>query len=69
MSNITQEDIDKLVSRLIPLGKEIRSKADSGDELCKNIIRWYTVLYACPEAGALVAVESYLAQYIEKEAI
>lgn len=64
---VTQEQADRLVNKIKPIGLEIGKLADEGDKLCKNIMQWYSMWHRCPgDPGSYVVCEKYVDEYLAR---
>lgn len=66
MAAMSLDEIDNLVARLMPYGKEIGASACSGNKNTKDIITYYTLVVRCPEHMAMIACEAALDVWLKE---
>ena len=63
---VTQEQVDALVAKLQPVGKQIADDADKGDRTAKEIMTYYSWFYKTKDHVSFAFLEAALDEWLEK---
>lgn len=68
MGAMNQSEIDGLVAKIKPHGILIGVQAGRGNKTAAAVIKYYDMVYRCPEHGAMVMCELAFDKWLKEQA-